>query len=240
LNANSNAVGTGLSLPVAAGGHAFLLEPELQNRYTLIWGDLNKYQLGPFSLADPSLVSFPVNPHSHPNGFALVLLDGHPLRTAAANHEFYLVSDRLLIAQLIVGLTAIVRGGTIVIKLSAPERIVTAQLLWLFDELCADVRTWKPVCIHGPRSTFYAIAHGVGYGKGSSRYTQVLAGLKMLWVDLGYSSGGMGRRLQEGDLDFIIEEELLQTVWLDRLTELSAHLWDVQAQAWKGWKGQVA
>ncbi|KZV63924.1 hypothetical protein PENSPDRAFT_656911 [Peniophora sp. CONT] len=238
LNANPNARGTGLSLPVSQGGHSYLLEPNFRSRFKLIWGDINAYQLAPpYVVSDPRLVPLPLTPASHPDGFNLVLLDGHPLRREGS--DVHSIGDRLLISQLIIGLTVITRGGTIVTKLSRPERTITAQLLWLFDALCKDLRTWKPVCIHAPQGTFYAIAHGVGYGDLAARHPQILNGLQSLWIELRYADQGRGRRLREGDLDFVIPEAALELTYVDRLKQLSAHLWDVQEKAWAGWHQQT-
>ena len=61
-------------------------------------------------------------------------------------------------------------------------------------------------------------------------------GVKALWEELTYSS----RRLREDDLDFIVNKRILQGPYTHRLRELSAHLWEVQEAAWKGWQEQVA
>jgi hypothetical protein len=228
------ATGTGMSLEVAKGGHDFLLEEEYKPRFELLWGDINAYQLGSHPL--PNLAPFPITPETHPAGFALVLLDGHPLRTAASSEErVHKIGDRLLISQLIIGLTAVTQGGTVVIKLSRPNRLITAQLMWLFDQLAMDVRTWKPVCIHATRDTFYLIARGMGFGRRADIYGMVLHSLKALWIDLACKE----RRLSQNDLNFIVQEEVLLGPYKRRFEELSAHLWAVQSAAWKGWRQQV-
>lgn len=227
-------IGTGMSLEVAKGGHEFLLEEEYKPRFELLWGDINAYQLGSCPL--PDLNPFPITPETHPSGFAIVLLDGHPLRTAASSDEImHKIGDRLLISQLIIGLTTITQGGTVVIKLSRPNRLITAQLMWLFDQLAMDVRTWKPVCIHATRDTFYLIARGMGFGKLAEIYEMVLERFKALWVDLACNE----RRLREGDLNFIVGEDVLLGPYKRRFEELSAHIWEVQNAAWKGWRQQV-
>ncbi|KAI0087627.1 hypothetical protein BDY19DRAFT_239556 [Irpex rosettiformis] len=240
LERNLKTLGTGLSLEVSKGGHDFLLEEQYRHRYELVWGDITSYQLGNVPL--PGRTPFPP---IHPSTFALVLLDGHPLRTSVSDgsttknpqtdQPVHIIGDCLLISQLIIGLTTVAQGGTVIIKLSRPERLISAQLMWLFDSLAADIRTWKPVCIHATRGTFYLIARGMGFGVNAVMYDGVLQGLKALWEELILSQ----RRLRDNDLDFIIEKAVLQGPYSGRLTALSAHIWEVQEAAWKGWRQQV-
>lgn len=238
LETNLKTLGTGLSLEVENGGHEFLLEEQYRHRYELVWGDITKYQLGNTPMAEHTPF-----PSLHPEFFALVLLDGHPLRTSVsdsptngADAAVHIVGDCLLISQLIIGLSTVYQGGTVIMKLSRPERLVSAQLIWMFDNLAADVRTWKPVCIHATRGTFYVIARGMGYGAKAEMYDQVLTGLRELWENLALSN----RRLREDDLNFIVQKSVLQGTYAGRLRALSAHIWEVQEAAWKGWRQQVA
>lgn len=242
LHANRRTIGTGLSLEVAKGGHELLLEPAMLSRFELIWGDVNSYQLGPDHIYhhDAPFVPFPITPATHPAGFSLVLLDGHPLRTAVASgmgarDALHTVGDRLLISQLIIGLTTVNLGGTIVIKLSRPDRLLTAQVMWMFDKLAAVVGTWKPVCIHATRETFYLIARGMGYGELAAAYGGILRGLKILWTALTRTK----RRLREDDLDFIVSATTLGGSYMPRLQKLSAHIWAVQKAATEGWYQQM-
>lgn len=223
-----------MSLDVDKGGHDFLLEEAYRPRFELLWGDVNAYQLSSQPL--PGMKPLPITPATHPYGFALVLLDGHPLRTAAGPDEVHIVGDRLLISQLIIGLTTVSHGGTVIIKLSRPDRLIMAQLMWLFDQLAMDVRTWKPVCIHATRDTFYLIARGMGFGNSAGIYEYVLAGLRALWLDLAEN----GRRLREDDLNFIVRKEVLVGPYKWRFDQLSGHILQVQIAAWKGWREQVA
>ncbi|KAF7299248.1 FtsJ domain-containing protein [Mycena indigotica] len=241
LSKNSKAYGTGISLPVENGGHACLLNEDHLKRFKLYWADLTRFQLGAVLINDPSLQSLPIVPQS----FDLVLIDGHPLRpsTNGSHHHlpasFYLLSDRLLISQLIIGLAAAASGSTIIVKASKPERIITSQLMFLFDLLCVDVRTWKPVCIHGTRSTFYIVGKGFGYGRFAYRKEQILADLMDLWVQLSYY-GGKGRRLFPDDLDFIADRAVLKGPYAPRLQQLSQHIWTAQSQCLEGWQNAKA
>jgi len=233
LSKNQRSSGVGISLAVENGGHSLLLEENLQPRLDLNIADLTYYQLGPTTIADPKLQPLPFLPDARP--FDLVLLDGHPLRTSTAGAGVYdQMSNRLLISQLIIGLQGTAISGTIIMKLAKPERPVTVKLLYMLDMLSLDLATWKPVCMHATRDTFYAVAKGFGYGRQGYRLQEWLDGLKELWVSLTYGRQTSGR-ISATDLDFIATQMELETFEL-RLQQLSQHIWQVQASSLHGWK----
>ncbi|KAJ7729695.1 hypothetical protein DFH07DRAFT_849886 [Mycena maculata] len=235
LGKNPRASGVGISLPEESGGHACLLEEDNLPRFELHWADLTRYQFGPAFIDDPRLQNFPVAP-----GFDLVLIDGHPLRSVKGE-SIYLHGDRLLISQIIAGLVSVTFGGTIILKQSKPERLITSQLIFLLDVLCAEVRTWKPVCMHGTRSTFYVVAKGFALGCQAVRWREILHGLMSLWVQLSYAGpNGAGRQLIPTDLDFIVDNGTLKTLYAPRLRELSEHIWTTQSKCLKGWRDAQA
>jgi hypothetical protein len=99
---------------------------------------------------DTMLQPFPF--HFYAQTFVLVLLDGHALRTAtsAASRN----GACLLISQLIICLQTIAVSGTIIMKLSRPEHLVTAKMLHLLDILSLSLNTWNP-CISVALSTLW-------------------------------------------------------------------------------------
>ncbi|KAK7043987.1 hypothetical protein VNI00_008155, partial [Paramarasmius palmivorus] len=225
------ASGTGISLPVESGGHACLLEDDFLHRYNLIWADVTSFQLGPAYINSPSLLPFPFAPDTPP--FNLVILDGHPLRTAG--DSVHLIGDRLLVSSLILGLFSISPGGTIILKLSMPDRKITAQIIYILDMLSGDLRTWKPVDIHATRSTFYAIATGVGTGKEARRYGEYLKRFKELWEELMFGGdSGQGRQLEPEDLNFAVTEWSMKG-YVDRYNKLCQHIWEVEAASLAQW-----
>ncbi|KAK7048157.1 FtsJ domain-containing protein [Favolaschia claudopus] len=234
LGKNPTASGVGVSLPEENGGHACLLQEKDLERFELHWADLTLYQLGPVFIDDSSLQDIPFAP-----GFDLVLIDGHPLRCATGrpDENVYLQGDRLLVSSLILGLASVAVGGTVVLKLSKPERLITAQLIYLLDVLCADVHTWKPVCMHGTRSTFYVVAKAFRLGCQATRWPYFIYNLMNLWVQLSYGGPtGRGRQLLATDFDFIVTNETLKTVYGPRFLQHSEHIWSVQAKCLKGWR----
>lgn len=229
--------GTGISLPVQDGGHEFLLEDNLRSRFDLNFTDLTSYQLGPKFINNPQLQLNPLPYNAASHRCDLVLLDGHPLRPSTQSlHDHTVKSNMLLISQLIIGLQAIATSGTIVMKLSKPERKLTAKIMYMFDMLSIHLASWKPVCMHATRDTFYIVAKGVGYGKQGYRLQEWLNRLKWLWVDMKFGPISVSKRhLNDADLDFIVTNFELNTIFRDRLQQLSAHIWQVQASSLKGW-----
>jgi hypothetical protein len=178
---------------------------------------------------DATLQPFPF--HFYGQTFDLVLLDGHALRTAASATARN--GACLFLSQLIICLQTIAVSGTIIMKLSRPERPVTAKMLYLLDVLSLSVKTWKPVFIHATRPTFYAVAKGVGYGRQGHRLQEFLYNLKVIWVHL--MNGGPCKSLEPEDLDFVVTNAALEASYSARLSELSDHIWMVQEESLKGW-----
>jgi len=224
-------MGVGISLSVESGGHAFLVEEHLRPRLELKLADITRYQLGPATINDPFLQPYPFHPHYRT--FDLVLLDGHPLRrsTSPAARN----ADCLLISQLIIGLQAISLSGTLVMKLSKPERAITAKLLYMLDVLSLSLASWKPLFMHSTRPTFYVVAKGVGYGRQGYRLAHILYALKVLWMELRYEPSRKGKAMRPEDLDFIVSNVELEITFGNRLQQLGQPVWLVQAQSLQGW-----
>jgi len=237
LSKNPNSMGTGMSLAVESGGHGFLLEEHLRARLQLMLADITYYQLGLITINDPQLQPFPFHPDSQK--FDLVLLNGHPLRTCKGSKAQNFIGDRLLISQLIICLQTVSVSGTIIMKLSKPERVLTAKLLYLLDVVSLSLSSWKPVFIHATRPTFYVVAKGVGYGRQGYRLSEFLYGLKRLWMELTYGGArGSGRGLKVEDLDFIVSNLELDRSFGSRLRQLGHHVWLVQEESLRGWYQQ--
>jgi hypothetical protein len=229
LDQNAKARGLGISLEVEKGGHECLLESyhrDLEARFSLLSADLTYFRLGPASTDDPRLKPLPTEIECP--SCKLVILDGHFLRKQENGRKWDY--DRLLISQLVMGLQAVKAGGTIVLKLSRPDAVHTAKLLYMLDMISNSLTTCKPRSMHANRGTFYAIAKGVRLGADAKRFPAIIEGLKRLWSELTYGGDdGCGRFLDETDLDFIICTEELIDSYLARLIELGRDIWMVQA-----------
>jgi hypothetical protein len=175
---------------------------------------------------DATLQPFPF--HFYSQTFDLVLLDGHALRTATSATARN--GACLFLSQLIICLQTIAVSGTITMKLSRPERPVTAKILYLLDVLSLRLNTRKPVYIHATRPTFYAVAKGVGYGHQGHQLQEFLY---HIWLHL--MNGGPCRSLEPEDLDFVVTNAALEATYSARLSELSDHIWMVQEENLTGW-----
>ncbi|KAI0819604.1 hypothetical protein BC628DRAFT_1475255 [Trametes gibbosa] len=240
LQKNARASGVGISLPAAMGGYDLCLEPRLGARFRFVARDILSYDLGRAEPCDNSLDgdgAFPAELHAR---FGLVILDGHALRTytpasAAAGdppsfaHAAY--RDALLVAQFVVALTAVQPGGTVVAKLSHVECHPAAQLVFLLDVLSEALVLHKPRAAHANRGTFYAVARGVGRGRGAAMAEGYLVGLRALWRELRCGGeGGRGRFLGQSDLDFVTTADAILDEHVDRLVELGDGVWQTQVE----------
>ncbi|KAF7311248.1 FtsJ domain-containing protein [Mycena kentingensis (nom. inval.)] len=244
LSKNLFAQGHGISSEIEHGGHRFLLEDRHRARFKISYADLAYYRLGPLpapvasapASAETPMRSLAALPFDTNKRFDLVLLDGYPLRHTPD-------ADRRLVAQLIVGLQYLKTGGKLIIKLAEPAHAATAKLLFMLDGLSSSgsgsaeargLTTYKPYALHATRSTFYAIAQGVGAA--CPELPILIEKLKDLWVDLTIGGeDGTGRPLCEEDLDFVVTtKELQQPAHLARLAELGRRVWEVQGRALAG------
>ncbi|KII89652.1 hypothetical protein PLICRDRAFT_107951 [Plicaturopsis crispa FD-325 SS-3] len=229
LAQNALAKGVGVSLDVEKGGHVCLLEQN--ERFEHLSADLTYYQLGPAHIPAPTLQTAPSDIQLRT--FDLAVLDGHQLRTQVSANEWD--RDRLLISQVILGLRAVKSGGTIVVKLSHPEMVQTAKLLYAFDKL-GHLRLHKPSTIHTNRGTFYAVVKSLAKGQNAQAIRAcVLEGLEKLWVELTFGGDGHGRFLTDDDLDFILTTQDLEDTFIQRLVELGRGVWTTQADALEAW-----
>jgi hypothetical protein len=223
---NFRAKGFGISLEVEKGGHKCLLYRRQRAQFKLLFADLTYFQLGPEVINDPRLKPLPPQITSQSRG--LVILDGHLLRIQEDVRNFDY--DRLMVSQLVMGLLGVKIGGTIVMKLSRPDAVHTAKVLYMLDAISDSLSTCKPLTMHRSRGTFYAIAKGVGLGTDAKRLPTFVEGFQKLWFELTFGGDeGCGRFLNETDLDFIASTDELIGNYLDRLIELGREVWIVQA-----------
>jgi len=210
---------------VEKGGHAPLISADHLKRFHLLFTDLTYYQLGPSTIDGKYLQVLPFDIRART--FDLALLDGHNLRTQI--HELPWDGIRLSLSQIILGLQSVKQGGTIVIKLSRPEGVYTARILYMLDKLCSSLSTCKPQTMHSDRGSFYAVAKGVGLGMEGGRLPNILNTFKYLWLEATFGGEeGRGRPLTENDLDLIVKLGDLQNEYLDRLIQLGRVIWKIQ------------
>ncbi|KAK0196357.1 hypothetical protein F5146DRAFT_1217466 [Armillaria mellea] len=222
LDTNPRATGVGVSLSPQEGGHPFLMDENLLNRYSIMFANMAKFELGPDS--DLALLPIPAN------SFDLVVMDAHHLR-----NQPHMAADKLYISQIILGLRAVKIGGSVVLKLHRIESEFTARLLYLLDKVSWKIRTFKPLIMHKDRGSFYLIARGVGFDNlrrlSLQRQTllmHAMNSLQTVWVNLGEE--GSERHLVAEDLDFIITVDDLVKVYTYRLGRLGRKIWEIQGR----------
>ncbi|KAF9006832.1 hypothetical protein BDZ89DRAFT_1079550 [Hymenopellis radicata] len=221
--------GTGVSLPPQQGGHKNLLEGKYLRRLTLLEADMTMFNLTPDK---PSLFrdSFPMEPIPScisSKRFEFVLCDAHPVPTRDIPPP--LISQRLLLSQLVMAFERVKPGGTIIIRFSHPERLDTAQYMYMFDRVSdGQVSVKKPETMHGTRGSFYLVAKNVGGTAESRAYLETyLEELRRLWWEI---SGEGARSLkQEEDMNFVAPlETMIRPEVLAMIVELGRPVWSVQ------------
>ncbi|PBK58141.1 hypothetical protein ARMSODRAFT_967951, partial [Armillaria solidipes] len=222
LDKNPRATGLGISLSPQEGGHSFLMDENLLDRYSIMFANMARFELGPNSDLD----SLPIPAES----FDLVIMDAHHLR-----NQPHMAANKVYISQLILGIRAVKIGGFIVLKLHRIESDYSARLLYLLDKVSWKIRTFKPMTMHKDRGSFYIIAHGVGLDNhrrlSFERQTRLLHAMdpfRALWANLGEE--GSERRLVVEDLNFIISVDDLVKEYTYRLGRLGRKIWEIQAR----------
>ncbi|KAF8532279.1 hypothetical protein JB92DRAFT_3138453 [Gautieria morchelliformis] len=236
LRQNPEGRGVGMSLGQESGGHGLAIPLPQRARFEIHWADLTY-----LTICAPQGVRYRSPPGSSalsqvpftPRGFRLVILDGHHRRPQESSSTHPWDIDRLLIAQLIIGLESLERGGRLLVKLSYMESATTARLVYMLDTLSKSIVLFKPGRLHGTRNSFYAVAMGVGGGGQEwKKKAWYLENLKKVWWHMTYDGpNNEGRWLKEEDLDFITKFETLHGPYLERLVKLGKGVWRAQGNA---------
>ncbi|SJL10878.1 uncharacterized protein ARMOST_14273 [Armillaria ostoyae] len=182
LKKNKQSTGVDISLDPADGGHPYLIEQSLRDRHTIIFADFTLFQLGPQMISSPFFNFRSLPKDLTTRQFNLTLLDAHHLRTQAGSS-----SDLLAISQIVVALSSIKFGATVVMKLAHPESWYTVRMLFFLDVLSSSLTVHKPYAMHRVQGTFYAIAKGVGGKSERQRFLShnLLPEFQKLWVTFG-------------------------------------------------------
>ncbi|KAI9063801.1 hypothetical protein FKP32DRAFT_1592034 [Trametes sanguinea] len=242
LRTNPEARGVGLSLSESQGGRAFLLDESYRSRFEHKEQDLLEYDHLPQACHAAGALRRTL-PTAFLGHFDLVVMDGQPLRTyRPANmpdtpNTASPCCFALLLTQLIIALSSVRPGGTIVAKMFHPECYPAAHLIYLLDAISDTLIVHKPSGMHATRASFYVIAKGVAGEPGRARLMeQYLDGLRALWH--AFECGELARATRPaeecyGDLDFIIKAEDILDMdgYLPRLIELGRPVWATQAKA---------
>lgn len=224
---------SGLTLPVAQGGHGLLIPyGPMDARVSVRFADITM-------LATEIGVTAIDIPEDHPDRanfsfermwagklYDLVFCDGQVLRTHAmhiATYREQCEAGRLMCSQLLFAMQRIKPGGTLIMLLHKVELWKTMKLLNTFDQI-AQIELFKPAAGHRTRSSFYLVAKNV-----QPREVVALAAVdewKQAWKTATFS-GFAGTEEGNEEISRLFEN------FGDRLIELGNPIWEIQKNALK-------
>ena len=224
---------SGLTLPVAQGGHRLVIPyGRMDARVSVRFADITMLA------TEIGLTAIDI-PEDHPDRanfsferlwagklYDLVFCDGQVLRTQATHIATYRErgeAGRLMCSQLLFAMQRIKPGGTLIMLLHKVELWKTMKLLNTFDKI-AQIELLKPVAGHRTRSSFYLVAKDVRPGEAVA--LAAAAEWKTSWNNATFSVSA--------DTDEDNEElsRLLESFG-ERLIELGNPIWEIQKNALK-------
>ena len=224
---------SGLTLPVAQGGHKLLIPNGPRDaRVSVRFADITM-------LATEIGVMASDIPDDHPDRanfsfermwagklYDLVFCDGQVLRTHAkhiATYREQCEAGRLMCSQLLFAMQRIKPGGTLIMLLHKVELWKTIKLLNTFDQI-AQIELIKPVAGHRTRSSFYLVAKNV-----QPREALALAAVdewRQAWKTATFSDSAKTEEDNE-EIPRLLES------FGKRLIELGNPIWEIQKNALK-------
>ena len=227
---NPRATVRGISLPLAQGGHRLRFTTGSPDR---VWCDfLDIAMLVDELSAEPTpeghcYVKEVVKCPDLGPSFDLVFGDGQVLRT----HQRPATRQgteplRLGLAQLILGLERVKRGGTLVFLLHKADSWPNVQLIHRFAQF-SDVQLFKSRSKHTFRGSFYLVAKNVD--PTAAVAAQCLRDWRLTWhgATFGGPAGtGVGRTPPSPD-----EVQAVLNAFGDSFIELARPIWKIQADA---------
>lgn len=245
LKQNPSGLADAITLPVAYGGHHVIVQPS--NRLQITYADLTMFaaELGCHNIpedhpeADGLRTTWPYPAHL----YDLTICDGQHLRTHPVlkyreSHE----QSRLFCAQLVLALSKIRTGGTLITLLHASHRWPTFSLIRTFNKF-SDVHIFKPQPFHKIKSSFYLVAKNIRPQsqeaiKAAERFRQdwlrhtvpdPTASVEGSEADAEKNEGG--DELSDGEVEAMLQDfgaqykELMQTVWKIQTAALENPPW---------------
>ena len=164
-----NAEVCGISLPPSSGGHEMLLDledPRVKVQLldiTMLASEMQTSEKDTLKIPQnhPDAGNFRTDRPYLSETFDLVICDGQVLRThERLEYRERVEAGRLFVSQLVIGLSRIRKGGTMVVLLHKLEAWRNMKLLDVFNKF-SYVQLFKPQRRHALRSSFYMIATDV-------------------------------------------------------------------------------
>ena len=261
LSQNPRAAVDGLSLPVESGGYSMLLQEANQilgvrprrqdiDNLNISWTDVTLHRCPlflpqgkeyPEEFPDKSafdnnqpLPAHLQSPPSKPSDrvYDIVICDRVNLRNYTHAQLRHWEGGRLLVCQLILGLSFIKPGGSMLILLHTLEAWNTFVTVYNFSKI-ANIRLYKPERAHGIRSSFFLMATKVQPELDVCRAW--VEELKRAWYTMTFGGEeGLGDFVQAGEglnVDKMLDE------WGEEFLVLGENVWRRQRDALKrkGW-----
>lgn len=234
LRQNFRCVVDGTTLPIAQGGHRMLLRTQGRSSVAITYTDITMHsEFLPAGASipedSPDKEEFRKNrPLPKLWSYGLVICDGNRLR----NHEHGMLRKweplRLTLAQLILGLTHVRAGGSMVVLMHGADHWDTVALLYRFDKF-ADIRLFKPLAAHRNRSSFYLVANNIK----PELAAPWVEHLKECWYRTTFGGeDGLGGHV---DIEEDLDVDLVLKEFGPRLIEMGSELWRIQKEALESW-----
>ncbi|KAK6203893.1 hypothetical protein LQW54_008700 [Pestalotiopsis sp. IQ-011] len=225
----------GISLPVEKGGHPLCIDDKYSDRMSVQWMDITMLssEMGVDDIpADhPDFSQFTTMRPYEGLQFGLVFCDGNVLRIhERATYRETKEHTRLLTTQLVLAFQRIKKGGTLVCRFHKIERLETARTLHFFTKI-SKVAVFKPVSIHGARSSFYMIAKDIQID--SPEAIKAVEEWKQQWREatLDAQPGKENVRPNDDDPERVkMATEVVQDFG-PRLIQLAEPIWKIQTDA---------
>ncbi|KAI5843366.1 hypothetical protein DFP73DRAFT_551715 [Morchella snyderi] len=234
LRQNFRCVVDGTSLPVSQGGHQMLLRTQGRSNVAITYTNITMHTI--FLPAGASI------PEDSPDrdefrknrplpklwSYGLVICDGNRLRS----HEHGMVRKwepmRLTLSQLILGLTHVRPGGSMIVLLHGADHWDTVGMMYRFSKF-SDIHLFKPKAAHRNRSSFYLVANNIK----PELAAPWVEHLKDCWYrSTFHGEAGLGEAV---DIDEDLDVEVVLKEFGEKLIEMGTELWRIQKEALESW-----
>jgi 23S rRNA U2552 (ribose-2'-O)-methylase RlmE/FtsJ len=163
LEANSNALVCGISLPISQGGHDMLLpmwqsDTRVQVQFLDITMLAAEMDFTDIPADHPDAANFLLDRPFYGERFDLIFCDGQVLRMhTRAKYREKCEAWRLLTSQLVLAMQRIKKDGKIVVLLHKLDACHTILLLHTLSQF-SSLQLFKPIKKHAIQSSFYVVA----------------------------------------------------------------------------------
>ena len=231
---------SGITLPIALGGHQLLIRPDaggVEIQFADITMLAAEHGVTDIPEDHPDILNFSNERPYAKKSFDLVFCDGQVLRGHARQaYREQCEAGRLTCSQLILAMQRIKPGGTFIMLLHKVEMRMTVKLLSMFDRF-SQIELFKSPTCHSIRNSFYIIAKNVQPHQPEA--LNAVNDWKADWKYATFPTSADGRTQNLPDFDEKPvrneEESSLVASFGERLIELGEPIWQIQKNALIEW-----